>query len=75
MSWPAEVKERILRLFTPRKMRQFRESLTGYLFVSPALILIFMFGIFPVAFALFVSLHKWRIIRTDFVGLEIMSKP
>jgi len=28
-----------------------------------------MFGIFPVAFALFVSLHKWRIIRTDFVGL------
>jgi multiple sugar transport system permease protein len=29
-----------------------------------------MFGIFPVAFALFVSLHKWRIIRTDFVGLN-----
>ena len=50
-------------------MRQFRESLTGYLFVTPALILIFTFGIFPVAFAIFVSLHKWRIIRTDFVGL------
>jgi len=29
-----------------------------------------MFGIFPVIFALFVSLHKWRIIRTDFVGLD-----
>jgi len=28
-----------------------------------------MFGIFPVGFAIFVSLHKWRIIRTDFVGL------
>ena len=70
MSWLAEYKERILQLFTPRKMRQFRESLTGYLFVTPALILIFTFGIFPVAFALFVSLHKWRIVRTDFVGLE-----
>jgi len=70
MSWPAEVKEWFLQLFTPRKMRQFRESLTGYLFVGPALILIFTFGIFPVGFALFVSLHKWRIVRTDFIGLD-----
>lgn len=56
--------------FTPRKMRVLRESVTGYLFVTPALILIFIFGIFPVAFALYVSLHKWRIIRTDFTGME-----
>jgi len=70
MSWLAAAKEWILQLFTPRKLRQFRESLTGYLFVTPALILIFTFGIFPVAFALFVSLHKWRIVRTDFVGLD-----
>ena len=70
MSWPAEAKEWILQLFTPRKLRQFRESLTGYLFVAPALILIFTFGIFPVAFALYVSLHKWRIIRTDFIGMD-----
>ena len=41
----------------------------GYCFIAPALFLIFTFGIFPVAFALFVSLHKWRIVRTDFVGL------
>lgn len=69
MSWPAAVKEWIQKIFTPRKLRQFRESLTGYLFVTPALLLIFTFGIFPVAFALFVSLHKWRIVRTEFVGL------
>ena len=69
MNPPATLKEKILQIFTPRKMRIFRESLTGYLFVSPALILIFLFGIFPVFFALFVSLHKWRILRTDFVGL------
>ena len=70
MSSPAVLKEKFLQTFTPRKMRIFRESVTGYLFVTPALVLIFTFGIFPVAFALFVSLHKWRIIRTDFVGLR-----
>ena len=69
MSWIAAVKNKILQFFTPRKMRHFRESLTGYLFVTPALVLIFTFGIFPVAFALFVSVHKWRLVRSDFVGL------
>ena len=67
---PETLKERIIQSITPRKLRFFRESLTGYLFVAPALTLIFMFGIFPVGFALYVSLHKWRILRTDFVGLN-----
>jgi len=70
MNRTAALKEKFSQIITPRKLRLFRELLTGYLFVSPALILIFMFGIFPVIFALFVSLHKWRIIRTDFVGLD-----
>jgi multiple sugar transport system permease protein len=65
----AAAKKWFPQFFTPRRMRTFRESLTGYLFVTPALILIFTFGIFPVAFALYVSLHKWRIVRTEFVGL------
>lgn len=37
--------------------------------VSPAVLLIFIFGIFPVGFALYVSLQKWRLKRGDFVGL------
>ncbi len=64
------LKDRVLQTFTPRRMRHLKEALTGYLFVAPALILIFVFGLFPVAFALYVSLHKWRIVRTDFIGLE-----
>jgi multiple sugar transport system permease protein len=32
-------------------------------------VLIFTFGIFPVGFALFVSMHKWRLKRGDFLGL------
>ena len=69
MNRMAALKEKLSQIITPRKLRLFRESLTGYLFVTPALILIFTFGIFPVAFAIYVSLHKWRIVRTDFVGM------
>ena len=54
---------------TPRRLREWREYLTGYLMIAPAVILIFIFGIFPVGFALFVSLYKWRLKRGDFIGL------
>ena len=70
MQAPLTLKERTAQIITPRKMRYLRESLTGYLFIMPAVILIFTFGIFPVAFALYVSLHKWRIVRTNFIGME-----
>lgn len=38
--------------------------------LAPASILIFIFGIFPVGFALFVSLHKWQLIQGPFRGLD-----
>ncbi|MGI6740490.1 MAG: ABC transporter permease subunit [Brevefilum sp.] len=58
------------KTFTGRQGRKLREYLTAYAFIAPASILIFVFGIFPVAFALYVSLHKWRIKRTDFIHLK-----
>jgi multiple sugar transport system permease protein len=58
------------KTFTGRRGRKLREYLTAYAFIAPASILIFVFGIFPVAFALYVSLHKWRIKRTDFIHLK-----
>ena len=60
----------LTKLFTGRKGRQLREYLTAYVFIAPATILIFIFGIFPVGFALYVSLHKWRIKRTAIIGLQ-----
>lgn len=57
-------------MFTGRSGRKLREYLTAYTFIAPATILIFIFGIFPVGFALYVSLHKWRIKRGDFIHLE-----
>ncbi len=56
--------------FGALRLRRVREYLTGYLMVAPAVILIFIFGIFPVGFALYVSLHKWRLKRTDFIGIK-----
>lgn len=64
-------KKKFLRgIFSGRKGRRLKEYLTAYVFIAPASILIFIFGIFPVGFALYVSLHKWRIKRTDMIGLD-----
>jgi ABC-type sugar transport system permease subunit len=50
-------------------LRVWREYLTGYLMIAPATLLIFVFGIFPVGFALFVSLHKWQLVQGPPLGL------
>ena len=60
---------RISNFLYSKRGQTLREYLTAYLMIAPAIILIFIFGIFPVGFALYVSLHKWRIIQSDFRGL------
>lgn len=42
----------------------------GYVFIAPAVILIGLFGIWPVFYTLYISFHNWRIRRGPFVGLE-----
>jgi ABC-type sugar transport system permease subunit len=67
---PSSSEKRGLRNWlSPRRLRAWREYLTAYVMIAPAVILIFFFGIFPVGFALFVSLYKWRLKRGDFIGL------
>jgi multiple sugar transport system permease protein len=56
-------------LRSSRRARVVSENLTGYLFIFPSILLISVFGIFPVFFTLYVSLHKWRIKRGRFIGL------
>jgi len=48
-------------LFSGRKGRARKETLTAYLFLLPAIIIIFVFGLWPIAHALYVSMHKWNI--------------
>ena len=57
------------KFFTKRRKRKLREYLTAYAFIAPSVILIFIFGIFPVGFALYVSMHKWRLKQGDYLGL------
>ncbi|MBT3321652.1 MAG: sugar ABC transporter permease [Anaerolineae bacterium] len=68
------LKKRLSTWLTPRRLRGWRENLTAYLMIGPAVSLIFLFGIFPVGFALFVSLHKWRLKRGDIIGLVNYTK-
>ena len=65
---PTQKKER-KPLFSKRRKRKLREYLTAYAFIAPSVILIFVFGIFPVGFALYVSMHKWRLKQGDYLGL------
>ena len=58
------------KLLSGRRGRELREYLAAYLMIFPSVFLIFLFGIFPVFFALYVSLHKWQLIQGDFRGLR-----
>ncbi len=55
---------------SPKRWKRIRENLEGYLFISPSLLLIGVFGLFPIVFTLFISLHRWRIRMGPFVGLK-----
>lgn len=56
--------------FETQRGRVILENLTAYLFLAPAGLIIFLFGLFPVAFAFFVSLHQWRRFPGEYRGLD-----
>ncbi len=54
-----------------RKRIRFKgEWLTGYLFILPATVLIGLFGLFPIVYAFYMSLYRWRVRQGPFVGLD-----
>jgi multiple sugar transport system permease protein len=63
---------------TPKKVKlgkkirwiDVREGITGYLFILPAFIIIGLFGIFPIGFAVYVSMFQWRINPGNYTGLS-----
>jgi ABC-type sugar transport system permease subunit len=60
--------------FTSARWRILRENLTAHLFLLPANILIFVFGLFPIGFAFFVSLHRWRRFPDAYTGIDHYSR-
>mgnify|MGYP005844838595 CR=1 FL=1 len=54
----------------PLLNKRWREALLAYLFIIPSLVIILVFGLWPVFRAGYISLHKWSIVKGDFIGLE-----
>jgi len=50
--------------------RTFKEQALAWGFLSPALIVLIGFGLFPIGYAFYVSLHRWRIKKDSLVGFE-----
>ena len=50
-----------------RRARQ--EGLTGYLFILPAVLVIGIFGLFPIAYAVYMSVFSWRVRQGAYIGL------
>lgn len=47
-----------------------KEQLTGYLFVLPAFIIVFVFGLFPIGYSVYMSLFNWQVTKGKFVGAD-----
>ena len=62
--------QRLQKFFTTKQGRVFSENLRAYGFLTPAAIILFIFNIFPVGFAFFVSLHRWRRFPGEYRGID-----
>ena len=43
-----------------------KENLTAYLFMLPAFLIIGVFGLFPIGYAIYMSLFNWRVTKGEF---------
>jgi len=57
-------------LFVGRRGRRLKENLLGYLYISPATLILLSFHLLPVFYAFYISLHKWKITKGAFIGLD-----
>jgi len=53
---------------------KYSEQINGYLFIFPAFLIIGLFGIFPVFFGMYMSVHKWKVFKGRFLGFENYQK-
>ena len=55
-------------------VNKYSDQISGYLFVLPAFLIIGLFGIFPVFFGMYMSVHKWKVFKGRFLGFENYQK-
>jgi multiple sugar transport system permease protein len=51
-----------------------REQLTGYLFILPSVVIISIFGFFPIGYAIYMSMRRWRVVKGAYIGLGNYEK-
>jgi ABC-type sugar transport system permease subunit len=47
-----------------------KEKVLAYLYIFPAVLIIFVFGLFPIFYSVYMSLFNWRVAKGPFVFLE-----
>jgi multiple sugar transport system permease protein len=47
-----------------------KEKILGYLMISPSVLIIAIFGLFPIFYSVYMSTFNWRVKKGDFVGLD-----
>ena len=55
-------------------VNKYSDQINGYLFVLPAFLIIGLFGIFPIFFGMYMSVHKWKVCKGRFLGFENYQK-
>ncbi len=60
--------------FSGRRGRRILEALEAYAFLLPGTLILLVFNLLPIGYAFYISLHKWRIQKGDFVGAENFLK-
>ena len=55
-------------------VNKYSDQINGYLFVLPAFLIIGLFGIFPVFFGMYMSVHKWKVFKGRFIVFENYQK-
>ncbi len=54
-----------------KKLKRIKEAITGYLFISPATLILLTFSIFPSIFVFYISTLRWNMIGPkQFIGLQ-----
>ena len=53
---------------------KYSNQINGYIFILPAFLIIGLFGIFPVFFGIYMSVHKWKVFKGRFLGFENYQK-
>lgn len=60
--------------YASRMARRIREAIQAYLFLLPGTLLLLAFNLIPIGYAFYISLHRWRIRKGDFIGFENFLK-